>query len=469
MENQFANGFCPNCGALLRDGVCPSCGFGEAVQLQDIPGTWNVNAYDAADTQGTKSRHYEDYLSGMSGNNGRTDQNTYYQQNGTDQNTYYQQSRMDQNTYYQQSGTDQNSYYQQGYYSNMNQNGYYQQIPPKKKGKGGMIAGIIGGVLLLLMIVSVIFFTYTMIMAELGSETDYDDYNYDDYNYDDYDDYNYDDYDDNYDYNYDDDYNYDEEDYESDYDEDYDPMEFVDDIDWDDTLWKKEPHNYEPGEVGDDVYYQMCNCIDKKVSYQTNYENYEYVDEDRNVCIRINYYQLDGDIPNLDEINYKLENTALIYADQYLDNKNQYEEVFEEEGYGYVATVDAYVTYNDEQTVSVVYDEYFENAIRIDRKIYTINIDLETGNILKNTDILDVTDEFVADYRELCIEQNGDVPAMGYFNDDELKEFFVDEGSLILYYTPCGLEAGINYETEDDYYGWVTATLNDYDKYLMSY
>ena len=443
MENQFDNGFCPNCGALLRDGVCPSCGFGKALQPQD--------------TQQTKPRNYENYLSGMSENNGGAGQNTYYQQSGTDQNGYYQQNGTDQNTYYQQGG----------YYADMNQNAYYRQTPPQKKGKGGIIAGIIGGILLLLMIISIIWFTYVMIKAEMSTTSD--DYDYDEYEYD-YDEYSYendsyaDDYADN---EYDDSYGSDAD--EGTYDEEYDPMEFVSQIEWDDTFWKKEPHNYKQDEVGTDVYYQMCNCINKDVSYRINYENYEYVDKDQNVCIRINYYQLDGDIPNLDDINYELENTALLYADQYLDKKKEYQEMFEEEGCGYVATVDCYITYNDEQTVSVVFDECFETAVQIDRKIYTVNIDPETGSILRNTDILDISDEFVADYREICEEQNGEVPAMEYFDNDELKEFFLDENTLILYHTPCGLEVGINYETEDDYYGWVTATLNDYDKYLLSY
>ena len=35
-----------------------------------------------------------------------------------------------------------------------------------------------------------------------------------------------------------------------------------------------------------------------------------------------------------------------------------------------------------------------------------------------------------------------------------------DDDSLIIFYTPLGMEVGFNY-----YYGWVTVTYKDYQKY----
>ena len=45
--------------------------------------------------------------------------------------------------------------------------------------------------------------------------------------------------------------------------------------------------------------------------------------------------------------------------------------------------------------------------------------------------------------------------------------FSADE-SLILFYTPLGLEVGYNYET-DSSQGWVTVTFTDYEKFAKSF
>lgn len=493
MDSQFYNGFCPNCGALLRDGVCPSCGYGETQQPvgtdaeitnQDLYG--NNTAETSSNPGGEQQqqpRNYEIYQNNYMNNGGSaggTDfdnsQGNYYQNNQNNQNGYYQnnngqngyyQNGAGQNQYYQ-NGTGQNQYYQngngQGGYYQANGNGYYGQPPKKKSSTGAVIAICLVVALILLVIIGV---AGTIIISELGlDESEYNensyDYNYDDY---DYDDYGFDDYDDYDDYDYDDD-DYDYDDYD---DYDYDEMmRFVDDIEWNDKNWKKEPYNYEPDEVGDDYYYEMCNCIDEDVSYQFVYENFEELDKDLNVCVRINYYQLEGDIPNLDEINKTLKQQAMWAGERYLSNKGDFEYEFEKYGAGYVATVESYITYNDDQTVSMVSDIYYESATEVNKVINCTNVDLITGTVIRNTDILDITDEFLDDYRDICEEQNGEISVFTVFDNDDLREFFEDEENLIIYYTPCGLETGINYSTSERY-GWVTATLTDYEQYMKSY
>ena len=484
MDNQLNNGFCPKCGALLRDGVCPSCGFG------------NSNADAGAATQGTEdvqqvqynqsyynqSADGQDQYSQNMNDQNQYNQNQYnqnqynqngYNQNGFNQNQYgqngynqgqytqngYNQNQYTQNQYgqnqYNQNGNYQNQYYQnaQGGYYNQNGNGYYGQ-QPKKGGNGGVIAIIVGGIVLLLLVVIGVAIGFASALNSANERRDDNDlYNYDDdYNYN----YDYDDYYDDY-YDDDDDYSYD------------DLMDFVDDIDWDDDeYWKREPYNYDPEDVGTDYYYELCNCIDESVSYDIVHENYEELERENNVCIRINYYQLEGDIPNLTAINEALEAVAMMPAELYHDEKDEFEYEFERYGAGYVAEVESYITYNDEQTLSVSADIYYESATSIRRIIKCVNIDMETGTVLKNTDILDITDDFISDYRDVCEEQNGLIPALELFSDDELREFLEDEDNLIAYYTPCGLEIGINYETEEKY-GWFSATLTDYEQYMKSY
>lgn len=480
MENQLNNGFCPKCGALLRDGACPSCGFdssnanaGAAVQdtenVQQVQYDRNYST-QSTDSQNTDNQNQYDqsgynqnaYDRNQYGQNGYTQgqytQNGYnqnrYTQNGYNQNQYtqneYNQNQYNQNQY-NQNGNYGNQYYQnpQGGYYQQNGNGYYGQ-PPKKSGNGSIIAIIVGGiVLLLLVVIGVAIGLVRALDSANEHKEDNDLYNYDD----DY----------NYNYDYDDDYNYDDDDS---YD---DLMDFVDDIDWDDDEhWKREPHNYDPEDVGTDYYYELCNCIDEAVSYDMVHENYEELERENNVCIRINYYQLEGDIPNLTEINAALEAVAMMPAELYHDEIDEFEYEFERYGAGYVAEVESYITYNDEQTISVTADIYYESATSIRRVLNCVNIDIETGTVLKNTDILDISDDFISDYREICEDQNGLIPALKLFSDDELREFLENEDNLIAYYTPCGLEIGINYETEEKY-GWFSATLTDYEQYMKSY
>lgn len=531
MENQGNNGICPNCGMFLNDGVCPECGYSAANEGVDIrndqPGQMQTETAadesvegNAEETAGSGAAQTENSLpedgavqeensqaesvagqaegsqSGIyEGNNyqqGGFDQNAYYQQENANTGGTYQQGGANTNGYYQQGGANANGYYQQGgantngYYqqNGANQNGYYQNPqgqngyngynssqPTQKSGsKGAVIAAVVGGILLLILVIALIF----VVTVGLGKddkdrrtdeggnvERDLDDEKDNDDRFSDLDD------DDSYDPFNDDDYDHDD-DYDPYADDDYDPLEFLDDIDWDDESWKEEPYNYAPEDVGDEFYYELCNCIDRNVDYRINFETFEDSDESQNICMRINYYQLDGDIPNLETINEALKETAMYYNTYYNDNIDDYEDIFAEYGSGYVVDVDSFVTYNDEEKISIVMNEYYESPVEINKHVVSLNIDLEAGIILYNTDFFDISEEFLEYYRDTCRDQNGSVPALREFDNDELRRFFEDEDDLILYYTPCGFEVGINYET-DESYGWVTATLVDCEQYLQSY
>lgn len=437
MENQLDNGFCPQCGALLRDGECPSCGYGAGQNPGQTYGDQTDGAVESAGgTQPAgemQPRNYERYQSSMNNN-------MYYQ---SDNGSQQQQEYM----YYQQPGAN--------YYNN-------QQAPEKKKSKTGVvIAVIIALVLVVALIIAVVFLTFSAMKSVSGVEENRS-YTYED--------------------DFGNDFSFDEDvsddggnvwdsgvwdTYEGDgYDEDL--LAFVDDIDWDDTSWMEEPENYTPEEVYDDYYecyIGYANCIDENVPYQMVHNNWEELDEEKNVCIRVNYYQLEGDIPNLDEINEELRFQAAWPGDNYLDYMDDFEEEFNEYGPGYVVYVDSYVTYNDEEKISVVSDIYYESATSLRNLLYGVNIDLKTGEIMKNNRMLDISDEFLEEYKEICEYQNGTISVFDELDNDELREFFEDRDAVIIYFTPCGLEVGINYETEERY-GWVSATLTDYEQYL---
>ena len=93
--------------------------------------------------------------------------------------------------------------------------------------------------------------------------------------------------------------------------------------------------------------------------------------------------------------------------------------------------------------------------------LYCMNYDLKTGTLLNNTDIIEVSDELVEAFIDQSIYQNGYTSSVSDYSNEEITDFLSDEDSLILFYTPVGLEIGYNHPN-----GWVTATLKDYQRFL---
>jgi hypothetical protein len=90
-----------------------------------------------------------------------------------------------------------------------------------------------------------------------------------------------------------------------------------------------------------------------------------------------------------------------------------------------------------------------------------MNFDLKTGTLLNNSDIIEVSDNLVDAFIDQSLYQNGETDSVTDYSKEEIKEFLSAEESLILFYTPVGLEIGYNHP-----YGWVTATLKEYQQYL---
>ena len=122
---------------------------------------------------------------------------------------------------------------------------------------------------------------------------------------------------------------------------------------------------------------------------------------------------------------------------------------------------ESFVTYMDEETLSVVVYEYvyLEGDVLYD--LYCMNFDLKTGTLLDNTSIIEVSDELVDAFVDQSIYQNGYTSSVSDYTSEEIADFMRDEDSLILFYTPVGLEIGYNHPN-----GWVTATLKDYQRFL---
>ncbi len=119
-----------------------------------------------------------------------------------------------------------------------------------------------------------------------------------------------------------------------------------------------------------------------------------------------------------------------------------------------------YVTYMDEDKLSVVFQENIYADTYDLAYLECINIDMENGVILDNEEMLSIDDDFSVEFRTRSDEQNGEIYSLTNMSDQEITSYF-NSPDVIVFYTPKGMEIGFNYES-----GWVTVTYEEYEQYL---
>ena len=268
-----------------------------------------------------------------------------------------------------------------------------------------------------------------------------------------------DDFDFDFEYSYNDDDD-DEEESEETLDDDW--YEDDDEDDEDDSYsnggFDPSDYSYIDEATGEEYYNGLKDAIRYDLDYSLSWKEYEYDTDYENVEISAYYPELEGDIPNLDYINDYIFDEVLFWEESF--------EEYVDEGYFYKDDefqVDAfaYITYMDEEKMSVVFSEYGYADDYYMYYLYSINIDVENGVILQNSSIIDMDDEFAIEFRERNKEQNHASGAIDEMTDQEIVENLNDPAMGIVFYTPLGLEVGINVED-----GWYTVTYKDYEKYL---
>ncbi len=416
--------------------------------------TYNGNPYMNTPYGGQTAQNNNPYNSNPYGNSqygGQTAQNDNpYNGNPYGNSQYNGQAAQNDNPYYNNSYAN-NSYGGQttqntSQYGNNNQYGnppfgnnqYSPYAVPQKKNNTGLIIGIVAAVIVLFLIA---FGALTYKVVSLYSDgrasirSDREEYNFDDWDKGQDQDKNQDrrDGDSRDDDQYDDDYN--------DYDYGYD--------DYDE-------YNYD-----DDEYYTLHDDIKENLSYSVEFDYYEYDTDYENVDIMVFYPVIsnkDGDIPNLDKLNSTIQSEIDFLVEYFED---EYEEYFTDDGDSYFqASSTGYVTYMDEEKLSIVFSENVYSDYYNDVFLYSINIDMENGIILDNESMLNVNDDFSVEFREKSDIQNGEISYLTRMSDQEITAHF-DSTDIIVFYTPQGMEIGFNYDE-----GWVTVTYKDYEQYL---
>lgn len=209
----------------------------------------------------------------------------------------------------------------------------------------------------------------------------------------------------------------------------------------------------------DSQYYDLHDDIREDLSYSVDMDYYEYDEADENVDVLAEYPIIQGNVPNLGNLNDVIRGEV----DSFIS-------YFEEEYKGYITGDDnyevfiqGYVTYMDEDKISIVFDERvysYDYSDYIDVYLCCINVDMENGVVLENQNMLRIDDDFSVDFREKSDIQNGEVYYMSMMSDQEITDHF-NSTDVIVFYTPMGMEIGFNYAE-----GWITVTYSEYEQYL---
>ena len=248
----------------------------------------------------------------------------------------------------------------------------------------------------------------------------------------------------------------------------YDGYNFLDDTDM--TFYDVTQENW--GEEGQDTtlpYYSgPYNDLRDDLSYEVSFTDAVYTVPDDIaglVHIEVEFPQIKtGNNPYADFINDVLAYEYVFCKEFFVDNVAPY--MTNEMEY-FWCEVDSYVTYMDERILSVVFHEEVQVNVASENwatiNFYCVNLDLETGNWLDNTEILKMDDAFAVDFRKREAYENGN-EALVDFTDQEILEMLEDEAYLVLFYTPMGLEVGLNLD-----HIVVYVTYEDYENYLNKF
>lgn len=209
------------------------------------------------------------------------------------------------------------------------------------------------------------------------------------------------------------------------------------------------------------------NALRNDLSYEISFANESYyaLDTGVQILISIEYPQIvSEDIPYVDRINADLRQEYEFYYETFEDSFKPLVRSTEDT---YYVVIDSYVTYMDEDILSIVYKESvylsLQNDPFQDLSFYCINIDLHTGEMMENTEILHVDEAFVATLRDRELIEN-ESRVLGDFSDEEIIEMLMDEGYLVLFYTPMGMEVGLNLGERVIYFMY-----DDYQQFLNTF
>lgn len=207
--------------------------------------------------------------------------------------------------------------------------------------------------------------------------------------------------------------------------------------------------------------YDMANDIKDNLDYQVEMAEYEYFSEDGLVKVQIEYPVVTGNADNIDMIAKAASREADywidIIEDTYINSTNAYGSDFAS------VYIKGYVTYMSDEILSIAYSENISSYGSSSARIISTNIDIASGITLDNSQMLNLDIDFASDFMERSEKQNGS-SALNTYEPEYVYDCLTNNDSLIVFYTPIGLEIGINHSM-----GWTTVSYPEYEQYLNSY
>lgn len=215
-------------------------------------------------------------------------------------------------------------------------------------------------------------------------------------------------------------------------------------------------------ETDEEYYDRLKDAIKSDLDYSVDWEEYIYEPEYDYVLISSSYPVLEGEnIPNIEYLNEYIYKEAVYWSESL--EAYAAEGGFAEDDEFYMIS-QGYVTYMDEEKISIVFSEEGYMQGEEAAYLYSINIDIQNGIVLENASILNMDDAFVAEFRERNRTQNSADGYIDSLSDQEIAEYLNSPVMGIVFYTPLGMEVGININS-----GWYTVTYKDYEKYLRKF
>lgn len=221
----------------------------------------------------------------------------------------------------------------------------------------------------------------------------------------------------------------------------------------DQTVPEREP-------VEGEYYEELYSALRDDLHYQIRMEEGRFtLQEYENVEVNVSYPQISGNVENLEYLNEILEYEYQYYLEYFT---YEYEPDMEPDSY-YICLADCYITYMDENVMSVVFKEELLLDWFSAINFYCLNFNMKDGVLMNNTEMLHMDQDFALEFRKREIKENGDNWLTDY-SDQEILQMLRDPDYLVIFYTPMGMEVGLNMQEVVLY-----VTFADYQKFLGSY
>jgi hypothetical protein len=195
---------------------------------------------------------------------------------------------------------------------------------------------------------------------------------------------------------------------------------------------------------GNDSYYkEITNSIRSDLDYKVYWEriSIDADDSDSDGYFYATYPILKGEGAALTTINEQIRQVGAALKEAYEASLESY-------------SLYAYVTYMDEETISVVFEQSTYGDSTYSETLSAMNFHVASGEQIAYSQMAEVNQDLALRFRSQDKIQNGGVEYVQNSTDEELLEILQDPDSVVMFYSPVGLEVGFNYDR-----GWVTVTL----------